>query len=212
MNTYDNANIRGLYAITDHDLLGNELIASVTAAIHGGAGIVQYRDKSCDHQRRLQEARALLQICRQKQVPLLINDDVELALAINADGVHLGQQDSSLISARERLGTHAIIGVTCHNRLDLAQQAAAQGANYLAFGAIYPSSSKPEASHCSLELLGQAKAQFDLPIVAIGGITIDNIAPVIAAGADACAVITNLWRNVDVYQQAKAFTQEFSAT
>ncbi|MDP1775205.1 MAG: thiamine phosphate synthase, partial [Moraxellaceae bacterium] len=175
--------ISGLYAITDHALLGDQLVSAVTAAIEGGARIIQYRDKSQDHTRRLREANALRQLCQQHELPLLINDDVELALAVNADGVHLGQQDGGIAAARARLGATAIIGVTCHNRIDLAEQATAQGASYLAFGAIYPSQSKPQALLCSLAILQQAKLQFNLPLVAIGGISADNIAPVIAAGA-----------------------------
>ena len=201
--------ISGLYAITDHVLLGDEPINAVAAAIKGGARIIQYRDKSQDHARRLREANALRQLCNSYQVPLLINDDVELAIAVSADGVHLGQQDGDIIAARARLGAHAIIGVTCHNRIDLAEQAAAQGASYLAFGAIYPSQSKPHAVLCSLDTIEQAKRQFELPLVAIGGISVDNIAPVIAAGANACAVIANLWQSVDICQQATILSKEF---
>ena len=201
--------ISGLYAITDHALLGDEIVIAVTAAIKGGARVIQYRDKSKDHARKLREANALRQICHRHHVLLLINDDIELALAVNADGVHLGQQDGDIIAARARLGTHAIIGVTCHNQLDLAEKAAAEGASYLAFGAIYPSQSKPQAVLCSLETIKQAKRQFELPLVAIGGISVDNIAPVIAAGASACAVIANLWQSVDICQQATLLSKEF---
>lgn len=201
--------VSGLYAITDHAMLGDELLNAVAAAIEGGARTIQYRDKSQDHSRRLREASALRQLCHSHQVPLLINDDVELAIAVSADGVHLGQQDGDVISARARLGANAIIGVTCHNRLDLAEQAVAQGASYLAFGAIYPSPSKPQAALCSLNIIEQAKYRFDLPLVAIGGISIDNIAAVIAAGANACAVIANLWQSVDICQQATILAKEF---
>ncbi|MDZ4297994.1 MAG: thiamine phosphate synthase [Moraxellaceae bacterium] len=201
--------ISGLYAITDHALLGDQLVSAVTAAIEGGARIIQYRDKSQDHTRRLREANALRQLCQQHELPLLINDDVELALAVNADGVHLGQQDGGIAAARARLGATAIIGVTCHNRIDFAEQATAQGASYLAFGAIYPSQSKPQALRCPLAILRQAKQQFNLPLVAIGGISADNIAPVIAAGASACAVIANLWQSVDICQQARILSKEF---
>jgi thiamine-phosphate diphosphorylase len=202
--------INGLYAITDHSLLGDNLITAVTAAIEGGARIIQYRDKSQDHARRLLEATALRQLCQQHNLPLLINDDIELALAVGADGVHLGQQDGDIDEAKERLGEQAIIGITCHNRIDLAEQAALKGASYLAFGAMFPSASKPQAQHCSLDVMALAKQRFNLPLVAIGGISVDNIAPVIAAGASACAVIANLWQSVDVCQQARNLSKEFS--
>jgi len=202
--------VRGLYAITDRALLGERLLPAVAAALAGGAGIVQYRDKSGDHDRRHAEASALLTLCRQHGAPLLINDDVALALAVGADGVHLGQGDASLALARARLRPDAIIGITCHDRLDLAEAAASGGADYLAFGAMYPSASKPGARACRPEVLTAAR-RFRLPLVAIGGITPDNARPVIAAGADAIAVIASLWQAPDITARARRFSQEFPA-
>lgn len=200
--------ISGLYAITDSTLLQGRLLAAVTEALAGGVRIVQYRDKSTDTVRRQQEAMALLALCRAHQVPLLINDDVALALAVGADGVHLGQGDSSLREARQRLGPDAIIGITCHDRLDLAAAAASGGADYLAFGAMFTSTSKPGARHCPLSILADAR-RFALPLVAIGGITPDNAKDVIAAGADALAVIASLWQATDITRRAHQFSQEF---
>lgn len=200
--------ISGLYAITDHELLGKDLVRAVEAAISGGARVVQYRDKSADAPRRLTEARALLSCCRRHDVPLLINDDIALAQAVGADGVHLGQGDTSLAMARSRLGPGAIIGITCHDRLDLAEAAARNGADYLAFGAMYPSSSKPAASACPPAVLTAAR-RFRLPLVAIGGITPDNAGDIILAGADALAVIASLWQAADIQARARQFSQEF---
>lgn len=200
--------LRGLYAITDTDLLAGHLLPTVEAALAGGAAIVQYRDKSDDHQRRESEARALLALCHRHDRPLLINDDVALALAIGADGVHLGRSDGALALARQQLGPDAIIGATCHDSLLYAAEAVAEGASYLAFGAIYPSATKPGARRAALETLTAAR-RFDLPIVAIGGISTDNAAPVIAAGADCVAVINALWSAPDITARARAFSRLF---
>lgn len=200
--------MRGLYAITDTPLLAGRLLQAVEAALSGGAVMVQYRDKSADTARRLEEALALRMLCRRYQVPLLINDDVELCLATGADGVHLGQQDSSLQQARERLGSQAIIGVTCHDSLALAESAIAGGASYVAFGAIYASTTKPGATQASLATLSSAR-RFGCPVVAIGGISADNAAPVIAAGADCVAVISDLWGAADITAHAQAISRLF---
>lgn len=199
---------RGLYAITDTRLLAGRLLPAVEAALQGGAAIVQYRDKSDDHWRREAEARALLELCHRYDRPLLINDDVALALTIGADGVHLGRGDGALFLARQQLGPNAIIGATCHDSLLFAAEAAAQGASYLAFGAIYPSTTKPGVPGATLAILTAAR-RFGLPIVAIGGISADNAAPVIAAGVDCVAVISDLWNATDITARARAFSRLF---
>ena len=204
--------IKGLYAITDNRLLADRLLPAVEAALQGGAQIIQYRDKSVsnhDWQRRQDEASALLALCRRYHVPLLINDDVDLAVAIGADGVHLGQGDGSLVTARIRLGADAIIGVTCHDQISLAETAARDGASYVAFGAMFASGTKPLAQLCPLALLTRARAQLALPLVAIGGITPDNAASVIHAGAQGLAVIASLWQAPDIRVRAQQFSQEF---
>lgn len=200
--------MRGLYAITAEQP-PERLLADVQAAIQGGARIVQFRDKTPDGLAKTTVAVALLQLCRAASVPLLINDDVALAERIGADGVHLGQGDASLAQARERLGVHAIIGITCHDSLDLAASAAAGGADYLAFGACFASRTKPGARLCPLSRLTEARQLFNRPLVAIGGISPDNAAHVIAAGADALAVITGLWEAPDIVARARQFSLEF---
>lgn len=203
--------LRGLYAVTDSALLAGRLVPAVMAAIAGGASIVQYRDKSGDAARQALEAGALLRACRQHGIPLLINDDVELALAVGADGVHLGRGDASLQAARAQLGPTAIIGATCHDSLLFADEAARNGASYLAFGALYPSGTKPGASAAKPQTLAAAR-RFGLPVVAIGGITADNAAPVIAAGADCVAVISDLWNASDITARARAISDLFEST
>ncbi|MCW8887861.1 MAG: thiamine phosphate synthase [Gammaproteobacteria bacterium] len=184
---------RGLYAITDSRLIGERLVESVEAAIIGGAVVVQYRDKSADHTRRLKEATALQQLCRSHDVTFIINDDLELAAQIGADGLHIGQEDNSLNEARQRLGVETIIGVSCYNRLELAQAAEDGGADYVAFGRFFSSNIKPDAVGAHLELLERAKKEITVPVVAIGGITAENGAQLVEAGADLLAVIGDLF-------------------
>ena len=204
--------LRGLYAITDSTLLaGGKLLPFVEAALLGGAKRVQYRDKSTDHKRRLHEASALQELCARYQAQLIINDDLELAAALGA-GLHLGQGDGSLRQARTRLGPSALIGATCHAQLALAQQAASEGASYLAFGRFFASHTKPDAPPAPLELLSQAQP-LQLPRVAIGGITLENAPQLIRAGASALAVVHSLFAVAtaeQVQQRAQAFTALFS--
>lgn len=203
---------RGLYAITDSTLMPDDetMLAQLTQALDGGARIVQYRDKSSDSAHRLRQAQRLNELCTRYAVPLLINDDVELALASGAAGVHLGQQDGSLTAARQRLGSAAIIGITCHDQLDLALQARAGQADYVAFGAFFPSATKPEAKPAPLSLLHRARQQLDCPIVAIGGISVDNAAQIIEAGADMVAVIHALFASADIQARAEQFARLFN--
>lgn len=201
---------QGLYVVTDSTLLKDNLLSAVEEALKGGAQIVQYRDKSSNNSQRLHEAQQLKNLCDSYHIPLLINDDVDLALSVGA-GVHLGQSDGSIAVARQRLGQDAIIGATCHNSLVLAQQAVAEGASYIAFGAFYPSSTKPLAQLANLATLTQAKQLYNLPVVAIGGITLDNAAPLIAAGADYVAVISDIFARPvnDIRQRAQSFKPLF---
>lgn len=198
--------LRGLYAITDGprpDLLG-----VCEAALEGGAAMLQYRDKSTDDPRRLREAQALQALCMRRGVPLIVNDDVELAHAIGAAGVHLGEHDGNFAAARARLGTGAIIGVSCYDSLARARQFAAAGADYLAFGAFFPSPTKPAARRADASLLTDA-ATFRIPRVAIGGITSDNARTLIDAGADAVAVITAVFGARDVRAAARRLSDLF---
>ena len=193
----------GLYAITDGPRA--RLTEAVAAALAGGARLVQYRDKTAEHARRHVEASALRQLCAHYGVPLIVNDDVRLAAAIGADGVHLGEDDPALAAAREALGVGAIIGVSCYDSLERARELAATGADYVAFGAFFPSPTKPLARRASPELLRQSAA-LGVPRVAIGGITPDNAGSLVSAGADYLAVISALFAAGDVRAAAQRFT------
>ena len=202
----------GLYAITDNRLTPADiLIASVEAALAGGARLVQYRDKGSTASERLVQARNLNSLCQGFDVPLLINDDPELAVRVGAAGVHLGQDDCSLVDARRLLGEHAIIGITCHHSLNLAQTAADGGADYLAFGRFYDSATKPGAPPASPDVLTEAKG-LGLPITAIGGITGNNAEALIRAGADLVAVVGGLFggQPSDIEARARAFHRLFA--
>jgi thiamine-phosphate pyrophosphorylase len=202
--------LKGLYAITDRTLAGDVGVPhQVEQALIGGARIIQYRDKGEDRQRRLQEVQSLLQLCRAHAALLIINDDLELAAAVAADGVHLGRDDPAISLARERLGPEAIIGVSCYNRLDLALGAQEQGADYVAFGRFFSSNTKPLAVQADAQLLRQARPLLQIPIVAIGGITPENGAPLLAAGADMLAVIHGLFGQPDIRAACDSFNTLF---
>lgn len=194
----------GIYAITDDALLpGVKLLDASRAALENGIALLQYRSKSNDAEQRTQSAIGLATLCKSFQVPLLINDDVDLCLAANADGVHLGRDDGSVHGARERLGASAIIGVTCHSSIEDALIAETEGADYVAFGRFFPSQTKPGAAAADLGVLAEAKRRLRIPVVAIGGINAQNGASVIEAGADMLAVIHGLFGHPDVAQQAR---------
>ena len=180
----------GLYAITDSSLtLAGHLAMAVERAIVGGAVMIQYRDKGGDPDERRQQALAVLQICRRHRVPLIINDDAPLARQVGADGVHVGKDDLALGAARRLLGQDAIIGVSCYNRPERALIAQNEGADYVAFGRFFTSSSKPAAVQARPAMLAQVRSRIRVPIVAIGGITPENGLALIQAGADMIAVI-----------------------
>jgi thiamine-phosphate pyrophosphorylase len=192
-------NLRGIYAVTDPQLTGDErLLPAVEQALRGGAHMLQYRDKTAAPAERLQRAQALLELCSRHRIPLIINDDVELAAASGAAGVHLGRQDASLSQARKRLGAAAIIGVSCYNQLPRAIEAQAGGADYVAFGSVYLSPTKPAAVRAPLELFTQAKQSLHIPVCAIGGIRADNAAPLLECGVDLLAVISGIFAQSDV--------------
>ncbi|MEN5301814.1 thiamine phosphate synthase [Pseudomonas sp. TWI628] len=205
--------LRGLYAITDSQLLAGRFLSHVEAALEGGVCLLQYRDKGDDAARRLREAEALMKLCERYGTQLIINDDAELAARLGV-GVHLGQTDGPLTPARALLGRQAIIGSTCHASLELAAQAASEGASYVAFGRFFNSVTKPGAPAANVELLEQARAQVKLPIAVIGGITLDNAAPLIAHGADLLAVIHGLFgadSAQEVTRRARAFNALFAS-
>jgi thiamine-phosphate pyrophosphorylase len=197
---------RGLYVITPGPRAN--LLDACHAALRAGARILQYRDKSSDAARRREEATELASLCARDGVPLIINDDIELAATVAAAGVHLGEDDPGIATARARLGSDAIIGVSCYDSLDRARDACARGADYLAFGAFYPSASKPHARRATPALLEAAKSM-GRPLVAIGGITADNATPLLDAGADFLAVITGVFSTEDTFAAAQSYAQLF---
>ena len=201
----------GLYAITDNHLIpATQLTDQVTAAIRGGAAVIQYRDKSSNHEQRWQQAAALALLCHGLGIPLIINDDVDLAAAVGASGVHLGKSDDTVRAARKVLGANAIIGVSCYNVLERAVEATNEGADYVAFGRFFPSQSKPDAVTANPELLGQARKILGVPVVAIGGITPENGQPLVTAGAQLLAAIHGVFGQADTEAAARRYASLFS--
>lgn len=199
---------RGLYAITPDEADTDRLSARVDAVLAAGAQWLQYRNKSADAALRRQQALALLAICRRHRVPLIVNDDWRLAAEIGADGAHLGEDDGQLSAARAALGPDAILGASCYDDIELARSAAAHGAGYVAFGAFFPSPTKPHARRASPQLLTQAAA-LNLPRVAIGGITPDNARSLVDAGADLLAVISGVFDAPDPAAAVRAYLSCF---
>ena len=197
--------ISGLYAITPDELDTALLLSKVRLALLGGTGVLQYRNKLAGTALQAEQAGALRALTREFAVPLIINDDAKLARQVEADGVHLGGEDGSVAEARALLGGDRMIGVSCYNRLPLAQEAVRQGADYVAFGAFFVSAVKPDAARASLELLQEVRRVLDVPIVAIGGITVQNGEQLFQAGADALAVISAVFSATDVQQTARQF-------
>lgn len=206
--------LNGLYAITDRALLQHNFSEAIEQSLLGGSRIIQYRDKSTDNSRRLEEARIIRQLCDRYQAIFIVNDDIELARQTDADGVHLGKDDQDIEQARQQLGDEKIIGVSCYNRLDLAINAEQAGADYVAFGAMFNSSIKPEAVIAPLSLIAEARSRLQIPICCIGGINADNAAQLIAEGADMIAVISEIFaaeqRQQTVQQASKRLSQLFT--
>lgn len=201
--------IGGLYAITPDEANTAELLRKVHLALLGGARVVQYRNKQADALLRFEQASALRVLTQRFSVSFIINDDIALAAEVGADGVHLGAEDGSLAEARVHLGQGRLVGVSCYNRLPLALEAARQGADYVAFGSFFASAIKPDAVAATPELLQQARKELALPIVAIGGITAQNGARLLGAGADALAVISAVFAASDIEGAAKEFSNLF---
>ena len=168
---------------------------------------MQYRNKVANSDLRLQQATALLALCRTYQVPLIINDHLDLCAQIDADGLHLGGTDCDIGAARRLLGNDKIIGASCCNQLALAEKAQAQGASYAAFGACFSSNTKPNALNAPLSLFAEAKQKISIPLVAIGGITLENAASVKNAGADAIAVVNALFSSEDITKTSQQFIE-----
>jgi thiamine-phosphate pyrophosphorylase len=203
--------LAGLYAVTPEEPETRVLVRKVRMALAGGARAVQYRSKSAGAALRREQGTALLALCRAARVPLVINDDLELAQSLGADGLHLGREDAPLAEARARLGPRTILGASCYDCLELALTARSAGADYVAFGSAFPSATKPGAVRAPLALYRDAKARLDIPIVAIGGITKANARSLIEAGADAVAVISALFDAPDIERCARDLAEMFTA-
>lgn len=201
--------IKGLYAITPDMSDTALLLEQAEAALQGGVSVLQYRNKTASSELKREQASELMWLCEAHNVPFIINDHALLCVELDADGVHLGGTDGDIAAARRLLGTRKIIGTSCYNRLDLAEQAKAQGADYMAFGACFDSGTKPAAVRAPLELFAEAKPM-GLPTVAIGGITAENAFLAIKAGADSIAVIGALWTAPDIRLAAQTFSNLFT--
>ena len=208
-NMRDSFIIKGLYAITPDMADSNTLLQKTQLAIEGGAFMVQYRSKIHDREVKMQQCAAILRLCREYKIPCIINDDVDMCRVLQADGVHLGEKDDNIAEVRRILGEDAIIGSSCYDQLNRAKKAQKEGASYVAFGAMFETLTKPHAPRATLELLREAKSQIQIPIVAIGGITMNNAHDVIETGIDAIAVITSLYEAKSIKETAETFLKMF---
>jgi len=199
---------RGLYLITPDEADCDRLLAR-TRPLLAHVACLQYRNKRADGIQRRRQADGLRALCSDAGVPLIVNDDPALAAAVGADGVHLGEHDGAITMARALLGNDAVIGVSCYDSAARAASAAAQGADYVAFGAFFPSPTKPHARRASIELLRQSLPP-GVPRVAIGGITPDNAPALIDAGADLVAVISGVFDAVDPVAAARTYAACFA--
>lgn len=201
--------LRGLYAITPDWSDSKRLLAVTEVILTAGCRLLQYRNKAASACHRQEQAVALRGLTRRFGALLLINDDLDLALFSEADGVHLGEDDGELAQARARLGTGRILGASCYQVPALADRAARAGADYVAFGSFFPSPTKPQARRAHLELLAAGKAVSGKPVCAIGGITVENSLPLIKAGADMVAVISALYDVPDPAAATRQFISHF---
>ncbi|MCS5589802.1 MAG: thiamine phosphate synthase [Candidatus Thioglobus sp.] len=190
-----NQKISGIYAITPDKIL--DLGAIEQAIVTHKINILQYRHKTTGASIKLNEAKQLQQLCLRHNTLFIINDDINLAQKIGADGVHLGKDDASIATARQQLGNDSIIGVSCYNDIKLAKTAQNNGADYAAFGALFTSTTKPDAPQCSLDVITQAKQALTIPIVGIGGVDFSNQHQAFDAGCDAVAMINALFQSAD---------------
>ena len=198
--------LRGLYAITPELLDTGTLVRCVAQALEGGIAMLQYRRKGRQH---IDEARILARMCRDRAVPFIVNDDISLAIEADADGVHLGHNDGELAAARAMLGGR-LLGASCYSSLSAARAAVAGGADYVAFGSVFASPTKPAAVRAPLALFREARP-LGVPLVAIGGITLQNAPQLLAAGADCVAVISDLFDAPDIAARARAYAMLFQS-
>ena len=199
-------NIKGLYAITSDERNLSILKSKVESSIKGGATLVQYRSKILSKNDQKKQAEEIKKICDYYKIPLIINDDIELCSILDADGVHLGENDVNLEKARFILGPEKIVGVSCYNSIDRVKISQDKGATYVALGACFQSATKPNAPIASVDLIALVLKNFQVPLVAIGGITLENIDLIINEGVECCAVINNLFKSEDIEGTAKQFS------
>jgi len=199
-------NIKGLYAITPDEKNLSILKSKVESSIKGGATLVQYRSKILSKNEQKKQAEEIKKICDYYQIPLIINDDIELCSILDADGVHLGENDENLEKARFILGPEKIVGVSCYNSIDRVKISQDKGATYIALGACFQSATKPNAPIASADLIALVLKNFQVPLVAIGGITLENIDLIIKEGVECCAVINSLFKSQDIEGTAKQFS------
>jgi len=206
--------LSGLYAITDESLMSiNDFSSMAEAALSSGVSIIQYRDKSHDTEKRIKQAHELRILCDRYNALLIINDDIDLTILSNADGIHIGKDDTSIRETRKYLGDNKIIGVSCYNSIDLAKQAIEDGADYIAFGSFFGSTIKPDAPKAEVELISSIKNNYDIPVCCIGGITTKNCRELLREKADMLAVISELFssQNIpDIKNKCAQFLNEFN--
>jgi thiamine-phosphate pyrophosphorylase len=198
--------MRGLYLVTPNWDDTQELLKMTELALRGGAALVQYRHKTAGLTLRREQAESLLELCHRYERPFIVNDHVDLCIAVGADGVHVGGTDTSVAQARAALGPDKIVGASCYGKLQLARDAQKAGASYVAFGGFYPSRVKKYPVTTPIGIIAQAKAEIPLPSVVVGGMTHANAAPLVAAGADMVAAISSIYMAVD----SEAAAQKFS--
>ncbi|MDR1662483.1 MAG: thiamine phosphate synthase [Azoarcus sp.] len=208
MNDLTPSRWRGLYPITPDEIDTARLLERTALALAALPGLLQYRNKLADAALRREQAKRLLPLCRAVGVPLIVNDDLALALDLAVDGVHLGRGDGDAATARRALdaaGPGRILGVSCYDEWPRAVASAAAGADYVAFGAMFASPTKPSAARAPFSLLGRARRELNVTVAAIGGITLENVGKVFAAGADLVAVISDVFDADDPGARAEAY-------
>lgn len=204
--------ISGIYAITPDLIDTTNLVMLTQQVLISGVQLIQYRNKIADNALKLEQAALLSTLCYEFNTPLIINDDLDLAIKVGADGVHLGAEDITVVEARRRLGPGKIIGASCYNKLRYAIEAENYGADYVAFGSFYISSTKPGAVSAPINLLRKAKQYLQIPVVAIGGIDSENIIELAYKGADAVAVSSSIFNSINIQLETKKLSCIFKQT
>lgn len=202
---------RGLYLVTPDIRDSGRLLTVLEKALQGRPAVVQYRNKLVSDEMQREQALAAAALCRAHDALFIINDKVDLALEVGADGVHVGGDDGDLAEIRARLGDELILGVSCYDERARAEAAIAAGADYVAFGAMFASSVKPDAPRASLDLVRRAKIELDVPVVGIGGVTLDNVPQLVEAGVDLVAVISDVFSAADPAARAAAIQDLFKS-